>query len=301
MRFPPVHQIYRCLAGRRRGLWHLALATACHCAGSSVVQAEAPQIVRWEIEATVIKIADPDNVFSSVRLGDPVRGTLTYDVNNFTYPAWLGLASMTIDNPRTGEPLRFEKDVAGSWADVFWYDDFPHDTREDDLEIYQSVVPPAGFVGEAPIVTAFFRGPSSVLSGENPLIDLDLDDWPIALLSFYDVYEGFEITTYIDAETFSMTRIESPVMAADFDYDGDVDAVDRFGWAQSFGLAPQLGYADADGDSDADGADFLIWQRQISGPAQQLSGAVPEPSTLVLAWAAVLAIDARRLLRGSSH
>lgn len=252
-------------------------------AGDRKAAGQTPQIRRWEIAATVIWIEDPGRVFSGVRLGDPVRGTLTYDVNSFLYPAWFGVATMTIDNPRTGGELQFGKDVAGIWGDIYWFDAFPDPTTEDDdVEFIQSVVPPAGVPAIDPVVLALFRGPPRVLSGENPLEDLQLDDWPEALLSFFDFDES--ITTYIDAEINALTPIVTPLSAADFDYDGDVDAGDLYGWTHTFGSTDSH-VADADADGDADGADFLAWQRQLGTDAGfSASGdVVPEPHALLIA------------------
>jgi hypothetical protein len=249
---------------------------------------QTPQIRRWEIAATVVWIEDPGRVFSAVRLGDPVRGTLTYDVNNFLYPAWFGVVTMTIENPRTGGELNFGKDVAGIWGDIYWFDAFPDVTTNDDVEFIQSVVPPAGVPAIDPVVFASFSGPPRVLSGENPLEDLNLDDWPVALLSFLDFDDS--ITTYIDAEINALTPIVTPLSAADFDYDGDVDAGDLYGWTRSFGSADSH-VADADLDGDADGADFLAWQRQLGIDAGLSTSrdVVPEPDALLIALLGLIA------------
>jgi len=77
---------------------------------------------------------------------------------------------------------------------------------------------------------------------------------------------------------------------ADFDTDGDVDNFDLIKWEGDFGVNNG---SDADVDGDSDGRDFLIWQRQqgvIVGTASALgsSVAVPEPSSLVLMFFAIL-------------
>jgi hypothetical protein len=100
--------------------------------------------------------------------------------------------------------------------------------------------------------------------------------------------------------------LATPIAAADFDKDGDVDGADMALWQSDYGVSANC---DADGDGDTDGADFLVWQRQVgmraSATAAMDNGGsladagsvgydgVPEPSALALggAWlaAAVLA------------
>ncbi len=64
-------------------------------------------------------------------------------------------------------------------------------------------------------------------------------------------------------------------------------------WEASFGLNSG---GDFDSDGDTDGSDFLLWQRQLQGGgAFASSQAVPEPSTLLLALLAGLAIFTRRV------
>lgn len=80
----------------------------------------------------------------------------------------------------------------------------------------------------------------------------------------------------------------SPSNPADFNGDGNVDSEDLDDWKSSF---PGVG-ADADGDGDSDGDDFLVWQRNVQGTPE--AGAVPEPSIVVLAGTACLALVAAR-------
>jgi hypothetical protein len=97
--------------------------------------------------------------------------------------------------------------------------------------------------------------------------------------------------------------LATPIAAADFDQDGDVDGADMALWQGDFGLTAN---GDADADGDTDGADFLVWQRQLGGGAPAAvqaaglladggsvgRGGVPEPTALALggawlAWAAL--------------
>ena len=73
----------------------------------------------------------------------------------------------------------------------------------------------------------------------------------------------------------------TPIAAADFDKDGDIDGNDLILWQGDYGLNANC---DADGDGDTDGKDFLVWQRQyiagVPGLARELG--IPEPATLCL-------------------
>ncbi|MGI9429990.1 MAG: sulfatase-like hydrolase/transferase, partial [Bythopirellula sp.] len=80
---------------------------------------------------------------------------------------------------------------------------------------------------------------------------------------------------------------EQPIVG-DFNNDGLVNGADSLIWESSFGLDNG---ADADLDGDSDGRDFLALQRQfgLSG-SLATSQAIPEPSTLMQSFLAMLAI-----------
>jgi len=79
---------------------------------------------------------------------------------------------------------------------------------------------------------------------------------------------------------------DRPILTADFDEDGDVDATDLGIWKVGFGTTSGAGHTqgDANGDHKVDGADFLLWQRGAGGhvPIVLAGGAVPEPASLAL-------------------
>lgn len=80
----------------------------------------------------------------------------------------------------------------------------------------------------------------------------------------------------------------------DFNGDDDVDNGDSAIWETSFGVN---GIADADGDADSDALDFLVWQRNYTGPlafSAILSTPVPEPSAMVLMLVATVLCVMRR-------
>lgn len=99
----------------------------------------------------------------------------------------------------------------------------------------------------------------------------------------------------IDLEVdFDDVRLDAtPLDAADFDADGDVDGDDLTdAWIPAFGVA--LG-ADADGDGDSDGGDFLTWQQQFGSGPPPLAVGVPEPASGPMLGAALCcAVVARR-------
>jgi GH35 family endo-1,4-beta-xylanase len=126
------------------------------------------------------------------------------------------------------------------------------------------------------------------------------DDGAIDFTGFYGDYE-----IEIDSQTYALafTKGQSDYalvvdLAADFNDDGVVDAVDLGVWSENFGSSGASG--DANGDNQTDGADFLIWQQQLGMTvdqplaAQVAAAAVPEPAALSLAIAAALALAGGR-------
>ncbi|WP_146449425.1 hypothetical protein [Bythopirellula polymerisocia] len=74
--------------------------------------------------------------------------------------------------------------------------------------------------------------------------------------------------------------------SADFEGDGDVDALDLDLWQTAYGIRS---VADADVDADTDGADFLQWQRQFGSNFSTSSTlkVVPEPISRSLCFLAL--------------
>ncbi|MBA4107032.1 MAG: hypothetical protein C0485_14895 [Pirellula sp.] len=87
-------------------------------------------------------------------------------------------------------------------------------------------------------------------------------------------------------------EILSAVPAADFDFNGAVDAADLAIWQAAYGATPQ---GDANNDGQSDGADFLEWQRGFTVPAANaaafsIATSVPEPTAAALLLYACAAI-----------
>ena len=99
---------------------------------------------------------------------------------------------------------------------------------------------------------------------------------------------GAQFTTALITGGGTLTVTSAPV-PGDYDADGDVDADDYGVWNSTFGSTTDLA-ADGNGNGVVDAADFTVW-RDNEGATSSV--AVPEPSTLVLALAA-LALGGRR-------
>jgi len=80
---------------------------------------------------------------------------------------------------------------------------------------------------------------------------------------------------------------------ADFDGSGTVDGFDFLTWQRNFGIGTLQTQGDAQNDGDVDTFDLNVWEAQFgSPPPSSLSAAiaVPEPSTMILALSAGLAL-----------
>ena len=128
----------------------------------------------------------------------------------------------------------------------------------------------------------------------------------IRVLEFLDDGTTVHVRTYspfLDlyrtdaANDFFISLSPLPEFAAtDFNRDGAVNGADLAIWKQHFGLVGTASYqtGDANGDHNVDGADFLLWQRQWASAASATQGAVPEPSSLLLAASCALFPWSRR-------
>lgn len=227
-----------------------------------------PQMVRWNVEATVTKIVDPQGLFPNVRLGDPVHGMLKYDLTLFANPfwsgdydrdytndQWVGVTKITIENPRDQSSIYFTPNVGGDFADVDVFNDYPGQKGNFDL-VYasQSVVPPSDYQGTDAVWGVWLQGPPTNLpSFVEPWIDnhppssISLEDWPIATLDFWDGWFEDPTATNIEAEIYALTPVTAPIIPGDYNYDGVVDAEDYAGWRYEYGDHILL-YADGNGD-----------------------------------------------------
>ena len=76
----------------------------------------------------------------------------------------------------------------------------------------------------------------------------------------------------------------APPSDADFDNDSDVDGGDFLIWQRNLGVGNSNATGDADSSGTVTAADLAIWKSKFGGPpATPAAGAVPEPSSMLLA------------------
>lgn len=108
-----------------------------------------------------------------------------------------------------------------------------------------------------------------------------------------------ELIHFANVEVLSSmmhAAILEAVPAADFDFDGAVNAADLDIWQAAYGATAA---ADANGDGASDGADFLEWQRGLTSPggitlSAPSTSSIPEPGDLTILGIALAALARRR-------
>ena len=131
------------------------------------------------------------------------------------------------------------------------------------------------------------EGTSSMILGTSTVQEAALD--PSLLQGTRKLFTSLDAAGLTDIGW----SVVSPTFApADYDFDGDVDGGDLATLESWLGIN---GNGDADGDGDTDGQDFLVWQRDYTGPLP-LSAftSVPEPTTLMLSAMAIVFCLRRR-------
>jgi hypothetical protein len=89
----------------------------------------------------------------------------------------------------------------------------------------------------------------------------------------------------------------SASVPGDFDHNGVVDLADYVVWRKSQGQTGWGLAADSDLNGHVDAADYAIWRSHFGQPPGSGSvegAAVPEPQSLILLLAAMLAVAVRR-------
>ncbi|MDC0936098.1 hypothetical protein OAS39_07410 [Pirellulales bacterium] len=267
----------------------------------SVPQALAVDIRAWRFEATVVSLDDPQGLFADVRLGDGVYGSFAYDVDlpqppvgssigDYDHPLDFHGIRLAIDNPRTGEQLKYTDDPEyGYLTSVFTDESY---LQESALLFWQDAIPPLpGLTG---LIFMEFSGPDVFESSALPTA-IALDDWPFAA-----VFLGADNPINgITAQLFSISEI----VAGDYDQDDDVDGHDLIQWETDFGLSEG---SDANRDGRSAGTDLLSWQRHYDErlPAKSTRSAsqtVPEPGAAALATLAIALFHARQFRKRGEH
>jgi hypothetical protein len=255
------------------------------------------QILKWNVEATVIEMEDPDMAFPDIRIGDSVRGFLSYDLSTagndedpndvlYAHDPAFEVVGMVIENPRDGSELEFVPDRE-FFADVEVVND--QEIEEvgliDSLSAFQSVVPPDDYSGLFPTIGIILDGPPEALPDASLPDELNLDDWPDAVLLFVDFFdfilgEGEFESGYIAAEIHTLMPVTIPDLAGDFNKDGTVDAADYVVWRNGLGTS-------------YDPADYDEWRANFGASAAASAVAVasaPEPASAITLTTALIAI-----------
>ncbi|QDT75183.1 dockerin type I domain-containing protein [Lacipirellula limnantheis] len=92
--------------------------------------------------------------------------------------------------------------------------------------------------------------------------------------------------------TLNPVIVTPPANNADFNGDNVVDGADFLIWQRGFGLTgqPNKSTGDANGDGNVDGADLDLWKTKFGGaPAIAAVGSIPEPTSMAMAAAALVA------------
>jgi hypothetical protein len=271
----------------RRGCCRRPRWILCILCGSFVSAAacSAADVRTWAFEATIIHKDDPQMLLGDVRLGDPVRGTFSYDLSSplglgsdsqtafYDYPIWFQGVRLAIENPRTGEELRWGRQAADYRAyTVAVYKDSPFYEPGTSAVAFgpETEDPRPGVSGS---VYMDFAGPN-VLSNVTLPTAYDLDDWPHAVI-------------YLDASNstnLALAQIHTitPITPGDFTLDGKINAADYSLWRSTFGPTG-VSEADWDRNGSVDAADYVVWRKNagaasVSNPV----ATVPEPASAPL-------------------
>jgi hypothetical protein len=256
------------------------------------------ELMRWKIEATVTDLHDPLGLFPDIRPGDPVRAMLKYDRGIFPHPfysglhdnyysndPWMETVRMVVENPRDGTEFHFQTDLD---SEEYAFFDVYNDAVDDEevFDIFYAATPvvvPDTYEGTSPQVAVWLSGPPDNLTSKQLPTEFTVDGWPIAGLLFFDGSFEDETGTFVEAELYSITRDLSPPLAGDYDFDGDVDVRDYYGWKLYYGETSYYQYADGNGDGRTDAADYVVWRNNLGANVEggwPANVNVPEPGTL---------------------
>lgn len=108
-------------------------------------------------------------------------------------------------------------------------------------------------------------------------------------------FDNIQVEVFANSAAVTPNTSPNPSLSegadADFNGDGSVNGQDFLVWQRGFGLPDALAAdGDADFDADVDAADLAAWKTQFGGTsAAAVVGAVPEPASLLLMAAGIIA------------
>jgi hypothetical protein len=218
-------------------------------------QAAAQPVMRWEIEATIVEVRDPNMIFRNVRTGDPVRGLISFDLStvgetdgasfgDYTHDRLFQVAGMVIENPRDGSEISFlpnRKELP--WVSIL-NDEEGLSLSLDLFEAIQPVVAPDGYQGDSPEIGVLLLGPGGALDSAGLPTTLELADWTDALIGFGDASVNPNASS-VGAQIHTLRPVEPPKIPGDFNASGIVDTADYVVWRNGLGTT----YTQADYDT----------------------------------------------------
>jgi hypothetical protein len=236
-----------------------------------------------------------------VRLGDPVRGTFSYDVSHpkdatsnlpewadYTHPGWFQGLRIAIENPRSGEELRYGTEAADyrDWFVAVFTEAYFYTERPSVVAFWQTTQPPPR-PDLSTLVYVEFAG-QNLLNDTALPTSYNLDDWPDAAI-YLDAAPGKT------GEAIAQFHTITPIKPGDFTLDGKVDADDYSLWRSTFGPTG-VSEADWNRDGSVDAADYVTWRDIAATTSPPLSvAAAPEPTIDRLLIPLAAAFAARNL------
>jgi hypothetical protein len=228
----------------RGALCYLSVLGIAQCCRQAVAQ----PVLRWEIEATIIEFRDSHMLLPNVRLGDPVRGFLSYnlatppdepDPNEVSYIHDTGFAvgGMVIENPRNDTEISFAPYYCGDCSIVTVSNDVNDEflmTEAGSVGVIQSVFAPGGPAGDEAFLVLGLIGSPNVLADTTLPTSFNVNDWTDSALTFVVDLDP-ESATYVFASIHSITPVEPPKVPGDFNASGIVDTADYVAWRDGLG------------------------------------------------------------------